>query len=64
MLKALGFTRDTLIYVASGELYGGERRLAILREAFPKIVSSISIVKAFYMKLYFYIYDFLVSNNR
>nr|CAD1828943.1 unnamed protein product [Ananas comosus var. bracteatus] len=38
VLKALGFTRDTLIYVASGELYGGERRLAILREAFPKIV--------------------------
>ncbi|XP_072977246.1 rhamnogalacturonan I rhamnosyltransferase 1-like [Typha angustifolia] len=38
VLKALGFRRDTLIYIASGEIYGGERRLAMLRAAYPKIV--------------------------
>lgn len=38
VLKALGFTKDTLIYIASGEIYGGERRLAALRNAYPKLV--------------------------
>lgn len=38
MLKALGFTSDTLIYIASGEIYGGEARMASLRAQFPKIV--------------------------
>ncbi|XP_020517588.1 uncharacterized protein At1g04910 isoform X2 [Amborella trichopoda] len=38
VLKALGFEKDTLIYIASGEIYGGERRLASLRAAYPKIV--------------------------
>lgn len=39
VLQALGFARDTQIYIASGEIYGGERRLAALRAAYPKIVS-------------------------
>lgn len=39
VLKALGFTSDTLIYIASGEIYGGEARMASLRAAYPKIVS-------------------------
>lgn len=38
VLKALGFTKDTLIYIASGEIYGGERRLATLKAAYPKLV--------------------------
>ncbi|KAG1371423.1 rhamnogalacturonan I rhamnosyltransferase 4 [Cocos nucifera] len=38
VLQALGFTRDTQIYIASGEIYGGERRLAALRAAYPNIV--------------------------
>ncbi|XP_038988865.1 rhamnogalacturonan I rhamnosyltransferase 1-like isoform X2 [Phoenix dactylifera] len=37
VLQALGFTRDTQIYIASGEIYGGERRLAALRAAYPKM---------------------------
>nr|GMD25634.1 O-fucosyltransferase 3 [Ipomoea batatas] len=40
ILQALGFGNDTLIYVASGEIYGGERRLATLRAAFPKMVKK------------------------
>jgi len=40
VMQALGFDRETQIYIAAGEIYGGERRLAQLRSAFPKIVSS------------------------
>ena len=39
VLKALGFEKDTLIYIAAGEIYGGEKRLKPLRAAFPKLVS-------------------------
>lgn len=39
VLKALGFDKDTQIYIAAGEIYGGEGRLAALRSAFPRIVS-------------------------
>lgn len=41
VLQALGFERNTLIYIASGEIYGGERRLAALRAAYPKLVSVV-----------------------
>lgn len=40
VLQALGFKRETQIYIASGEIYGSERRLAALRAAFPRIVSQ------------------------
>ena len=35
MLQALGFANDTYLYVASGEIYGGEETLRPLRELFP-----------------------------
>ncbi|CAL4939203.1 unnamed protein product [Urochloa decumbens] len=38
VLKALGFPRDTRIYIASGEIYGGDKRLAVLKTEFPNIV--------------------------
>ncbi|KAH6809866.1 O-fucosyltransferase family protein [Perilla frutescens var. frutescens] len=40
ILQALGFNRETQIYIASGEIYGSERRLAALRAAFPRIVKK------------------------
>ncbi|CAL0313643.1 unnamed protein product [Lupinus luteus] len=40
ILKALAFDRETQIYIASGEIYGGERRLAELRAAFPRIAKK------------------------
>ncbi|CAN4124522.1 unnamed protein product [Withania somnifera] len=40
ILQALGFEKDTQIYIASGDIYGGERRLAALRDALPKIVKK------------------------
>lgn len=45
VLRALGFSKETPIYVASGEIYGGERRLAALRDAFPHIVSFVIIIQ-------------------
>ncbi|KAI7745513.1 hypothetical protein M8C21_019940 [Ambrosia artemisiifolia] len=40
ILQALGFDQNTQIYIASGEIYGSEKRLAALRAAFPRIVSN------------------------
>ena len=40
MLKALGFTSDVHIYVASGEIYGGEESLAPLKKLFPNFHSK------------------------
>ena len=38
-LKALDIDRNMQIYIAAGEIYGGERRMASLAEAYPKLVS-------------------------
>uniref|UniRef100_A0A5B6YW24 O-fucosyltransferase family protein n=1 Tax=Davidia involucrata TaxID=16924 RepID=A0A5B6YW24_DAVIN len=40
VLQALGFDKETQIYIASGEIYGSERRLAALKAAFPRIVKK------------------------
>ncbi|CAI9095782.1 OLC1v1031797C1 [Oldenlandia corymbosa var. corymbosa] len=40
MLRALGFTNDTYLYVASGEIYGGEETLRPLRELFPNFYTK------------------------
>jgi len=41
VLKALDFDRDTTIYIAAGTIYGGERRMAALRDVYPKTVCFI-----------------------
>lgn len=38
VLKSLGFDKDTQIYIAAGEIYGSERRMAPLQAAYPNIV--------------------------
>lgn len=40
ILQALGFDQNTQIYIASGEIYGSEKRLAALRATYPRIVSD------------------------
>ncbi|KVH99297.1 GDP-fucose protein O-fucosyltransferase [Cynara cardunculus var. scolymus] len=37
-LRALDIDRDIQIYIAAGEIYGGERRVASLGAAYPKLV--------------------------
>ncbi|XP_019059373.1 PREDICTED: uncharacterized protein At1g04910-like [Tarenaya hassleriana] len=39
-LTALGFQKDMQIYIAAGEIYGAEKRLTVLKEAFPRIVKK------------------------
>ncbi|XAR59886.1 hypothetical protein NMG60_11015886 [Bertholletia excelsa] len=43
MLRALGFDKDVHIYVASGEVYGGEKTLAPLKALFPNFYSKETI---------------------
>ncbi|KAI3736450.1 hypothetical protein L6452_15991 [Arctium lappa] len=43
MLRALGYGSDIHIYVASGEVYGGEETLAPLKALFPNIHSKDTI---------------------
>ncbi|XP_076907816.1 O-fucosyltransferase 6-like [Bidens hawaiensis] len=43
MLRALGYEKDTNIYVASGEVYGGNETLNQLRALFPNIYSKETI---------------------
>jgi hypothetical protein len=38
ILRALGYTSGTQIYVASGQVYGGKNRMAPLRNMFPNLV--------------------------
>ena len=40
MLRALGFKNDTYLYVASGEIYGGDQTLRPLRELFPNFYTK------------------------
>ncbi|KAA8521368.1 hypothetical protein F0562_012070 [Nyssa sinensis] len=40
MLRALGFKNDTYLYVASGEIYGGEETLRPLRKLFPNFYTK------------------------
>ncbi|KAK6946522.1 GDP-fucose protein O-fucosyltransferase [Dillenia turbinata] len=43
MLRALGFDSDVHIYVASGEIYGGEETLAPLKALFPNFYTKETI---------------------
>ncbi|KAL8238762.1 hypothetical protein R6Q59_015329 [Mikania micrantha] len=40
MLRALGFENNTYLYVASGEIYGGEETLKPLRDIFPNFYTK------------------------
>lgn len=40
LLRALGFEHNTYLYVASGEIYGGEETLRPLRQLFPNFYTK------------------------
>ncbi|KAG0473136.1 hypothetical protein HPP92_014544 [Vanilla planifolia] len=45
MLRALGFGKDVHMYVASGEVYGGEQTLAPLKALFPNFHTKETLAK-------------------
>ncbi|KAI9082827.1 hypothetical protein K1719_035157 [Acacia pycnantha] len=42
---ALGINRNTQIYIAAGDIYGGERRMGHLRAAFPNLVKKETLLE-------------------
>lgn len=40
-LRALGYPPSTLIYVAAGEIYGGDARLSELKSRFPNLIFKV-----------------------
>ncbi|XWS34703.1 hypothetical protein CRYUN_Cryun21dG0060500 [Craigia yunnanensis] len=40
ILRAIGYPVETQIYVASGQVYGGQNRMAPLRNMFPNLVTK------------------------
>ena len=57
-LSALDIDRDIQIYIAAGEIYGAERRMASLGKAFPKLVSTRKLKPPLYFILgYFYVFS-------
>ncbi|KAJ3680602.1 hypothetical protein LUZ60_016880 [Juncus effusus] len=40
LLKSLGFQNTSFLYIASGEIYGGEKTLLPLRELFPNLYTK------------------------
>lgn len=40
LLRAMGYPKETQIYVASGQVYGGQNRMAPLRNMFPNLVRA------------------------
>lgn len=40
ILQAMGYPKETQIYVASGQVYGGKNRMAPLRNMFPNLVTK------------------------
>jgi len=44
VLQALSIERSYQIYIAAGEIYGGQRRMAALTSAYPNVVSSASFL--------------------
>lgn len=51
ILRAMGYTKETQIYVASGQVYGGSTRMAPLRNMFPNLVGA---CKVYTGPLFFY----------
>ncbi|XP_047075898.1 protein PECTIC ARABINOGALACTAN SYNTHESIS-RELATED-like [Lolium rigidum] len=46
ILRAMGYPRETQIYVASGQVYGGKNRMAPLRNMFPNLVTKEELASA------------------
>ncbi|CAA7018130.1 unnamed protein product [Microthlaspi erraticum] len=45
-LTALGIDRNVQIYIAAGEIYGGDRRMKALTDAFPNVVRKETLLES------------------
>lgn len=45
ILKALGIDRNLRVYIASGEIYGGQKRLANLSSSYPNLVKKETLLE-------------------
>ncbi|PON82115.1 O-fucosyltransferase [Trema orientale] len=52
VLKALGIDHNVQIYIAAGEIYGGERRMASLVAAFPNLVRKETLLEPSDLKFF------------
>jgi len=43
-LKALGYPKTTPIYIAAGEIYGGDERMVGLLSRFPHVLRKVSLL--------------------
>ncbi|KAK3409281.1 hypothetical protein EUGRSUZ_J01413 [Eucalyptus grandis] len=50
VLDALGIDRNVQIYIAAGEIYGGERRMATLKSSFHNLVRKETLLKTVDLK--------------
>jgi len=42
-LRALDIDKNIQIYIAAGEIYGGNRRMASLAENYPRLVTNLRL---------------------
>jgi len=47
VLQALGIDRSYQIYIAAGEIYGGQRRMAALTSAYPNVVRKETLLPSY-----------------
>lgn len=59
ILRAMGYPKETQIYVASGQVYGGQNRMAPLRNMFPNLVRNHSC-----RGIVFFLLSYLVLKER
>ncbi|KAK4789244.1 hypothetical protein SAY86_020563 [Trapa natans] len=52
VLTALGIDHNVQIYIAAGEIYGGERRMASVSAAFPNLVRKETLLKPDELKFF------------
>ncbi|KAJ4707225.1 O-fucosyltransferase family protein [Melia azedarach] len=52
VLSAMGIDHNVQIYIAAGEIYGGQRRMAALTDSFPNVVRKETLLESSDLKLF------------
>lgn len=62
-LGALGFPSSTPLYIASGEIYGGESRMDDLQSRYPLLMNKVRNYMFPFLFLFFLLYQFIVVHK-